>query len=168
MPQIHDTSYAWFRLLVTLVIAIFANTGMWAVITIMPTLETEFGTSRATTSLPFTMNMIGFALGNLVIGRIIDRIGVTLSVMAAAILSASAFLLSTLTGDIYLLAAVHLFLGFGTAAGFGPLITDISHWFLKQRGIAVALIASGNYLAGGSGLFFYPISSLKMAGGRLI
>ena len=149
MPQIHDTSYAWFRLLVTLVIAIFANTGMWAVITIMPALEAEFATSRATTSLPFTMNMIGFALGNLVIGRIIDRIGVTLSVMAAAILSATAFLLSTLTGDIYLLAAVHLFLGFGTAAGFGPLITDISHWFLKQRGIAVALIASGNYLAGG-------------------
>ena len=149
MPQIHDTSYAWFRLAVTLVIAIFANTGMWSVITIMPALEAEFATSRATTSLPFTMNMIGFALGNLVIGRIIDKIGVTLSVMAAAIVSAAAFLLSTVTGDIYLLAGVHLFLGFGTAAGFGPLITDISHWFLKQRGIAVALIASGNYLAGG-------------------
>ena len=149
MPQIHDTSYAWFRLAVTLVIAIFANTGMWAVITIMPALEAEFATSRATTSLPFTMNMIGFALGNLVIGRIIDKIGVTLSVMAAAIVSAAAFLLSTMTGDIYLLAGVQLFLGFGTAAGFGPLITDISHWFLKQRGIAVALIASGNYLAGG-------------------
>ena len=92
MPQIHDTSYAWFRLAVTLVIAIFANTGMWAVITIMPALEAEFATSRATTSLPFTMNMIGFALGNLVIGRIIDKIGVTLSVMAAAIVSAAAFL----------------------------------------------------------------------------
>ena len=149
MPQIHDTPYAWFRLLITLIIAIFANTGMWAVITIMPALEAEFVTSRAVTSLPFTMNMIGFAVGNLVIGQIIDRFGVTLSVMAAAICSASAFFLATLAGDIYLLAATHLLLGFGTAAGFGPLITDISHWFLKQRGIAVALIASGNYLAGG-------------------
>ena len=149
MPQIHDTPYAWFRLLITLIIAIFANTGMWAIITIMPALEAEFVTSRAVTSLPFTMNMIGFAVGNLVIGQIIDRFGVTLSVMAAAICSASAFFLATLAGDIYLLAALHLLLGFGTAAGFGPLITDISHWFLKQRGIAVALIASGNYLAGG-------------------
>jgi MFS family permease len=149
MPQIHDTPYAWFRLLITLIIAIFANTGMWAVITIMPALEAEFVTSRAVTSLPFTMNMIGFAVGNLVIGQIIDRFGVTLSVMVAAICSASAFFLATLAGDIYLLAAIHLLLGFGTAAGFGPLITDISHWFLKQRGIAVALIASGNYLAGG-------------------
>ncbi len=149
MPQIHDTPYAWFRLFITLIIAIFANTGMWAVITIMPALEVEFVTSRAVTSLPFTMNMIGFAVGNLVIGQIIDRFGVTLSVMAAAICSASAFFLATLAGDIYLLAGIHLLLGFGTAAGFGPLITDISHWFLKQRGIAVALIASGNYLAGG-------------------
>jgi len=149
MPQIHDTPYAWFRLLITLIIAIFANPGMWAVITIMPALEAEFVTSRAVTSLPFTMNMIGFAVGNLVIGQIIDRFGVTLSVMAAAICSALAFFLATLAGDIYLLAAIHLLLGFGTAAGFGPLITDISHWFLKQRGIAVALIASGNYLAGG-------------------
>ena len=149
MPQIHDTPYAWFRLLITLIIAIFANTGMWAVITIMPALEAEFVTSRAVTSLPFTMNMIGFAVGNLVIGQIIDRFGVTLSVMAAAICSALAFFLATLAGNIYLLAAIHLLLGFGTAAGFGPLITDISHWFLKQRGIAVALIASGNYLAGG-------------------
>ena len=91
MPQIHDTPYAWFRLLITLIIAIFANTGMWAVITIMPALEAEFVTSRAVTSLPFTMNMIGFAVGNLVIGQIIDRFGVTLSVMAAAICSASAF-----------------------------------------------------------------------------
>lgn len=149
MPQIHDTPYAWFRLLITLIIAIFANTGMWAVITIMPALEAEFVTSRAVTSLPFTMNMIGFAVGNLVIGQIIDRFGVTLSVMVATICSASAFFLATLAGNIYLLAAIHLLLGFGTAAGFGPLITDISHWFLKQRGIAVALIASGNYLAGG-------------------
>ena len=149
MPQIHDTPYSWFRLGITLIIAIFANTGMWAVITIMPALEAEFVTSRSVTSLPFTMNMLGFALGNLIIGRIIDRFGVTLSVMVAAILSASAFMLSTITSDIYMLAAVHLLLGFGTAAGFGPLITDISHWFLKQRGIAVALIASGNYLAGG-------------------
>jgi MFS family permease len=149
MPQIHDTPYAWFRLFITLIIAIFANTGMWAVITIMPALEAEFVTSRAVTSLPFTMNMIGFAVGNLVIGQIIDRFGVTLSVMVAAICSSSAFFLATLAGDIYLLAGIHLLLGFGTAAGFGPLITDISHWFLKQRGIAVALIASGNYLAGG-------------------
>jgi len=46
------------------------------------------------------------------------------------------------------LSMTHLLLGLGTAVGFGPLIADISHWFLKRRGIAVALVASGNYLSG--------------------
>ena len=148
-PSIHDSPYSWFRLIITLIIAIFANTGMWAVITIMPSLEADFDTARSVTSLPFTLNMIGFAVGNLVIGRIIDRIGVTISVIAAAIASGTAYFLSAQVNDFYLLTALHLLLGFGTAAGFGPLISDISHWFLRHRGIAVALIASGNYLAGG-------------------
>ena len=84
---VHDGSYSWFRLIVTLIIAIFANTGMWAVITIMPALETDFETARSVTSLPFTLNMIGFAVGNLVIGRVIDRFGVIISVIAAAMVS---------------------------------------------------------------------------------
>ena len=41
-----------------------------------------------------------------------------------------------------------LFRSIGTAVGFGPLIADISHWFERKRGIAVAIIASGNYLSG--------------------
>ncbi|MBT7219679.1 MAG: MFS transporter [Alphaproteobacteria bacterium] len=147
-PKIHDSSYSWFRLAITLTIAIFANTGMWAVITIMPALAAEFVTSRALTSLPFTFNMIGFAVGNLVIGVIIDRFGITISIISAALLSGLAYLLSTQADSIYFLSIVHLMLGFGCAAGFGPLITDISHWFLRRRGIAVALTASGNYLAG--------------------
>ena len=148
-PDVHDSPYSWFRLAITLIIAVFANTGMWAVITIMPSLEADFDTSRSVTSLPFTLNMIGFALGNLIIGRIIDRFGVTISVIAAAMASGTAYFLSSQVNDFYLLTALHLLLGFGTAAGFGPLISDISHWFLRHRGIAVALIASGNYLAGG-------------------
>ena len=117
-------------------------------ITIMPALEAEFVTSRALTSLPFTFNMIGFAVGNLVIGVIIDRFGITISIISAALLSGLAYLLSTQADSIYFLSIVHLMLGFGCAAGFGPLITDISHWFLRRRGIAVALTASGNYLSG--------------------
>ena len=148
-PDVHDSPYSWFRLVITLIIAVFANTGMWAVITIMPNLEADFDTARSITSLPFTLNMIGFALGNLIIGRIIDRVGVTISVIAAAMASGAAYFLSSQVNDFYLLTALHLLLGFGTAAGFGPLISDISHWFLRHRGIAVALIASGNYLAGG-------------------
>ena len=81
---------------------------MWAVITIMPALETDFETARSVTSLPFTLNMIGFAVGNLVIGRIIDRFGVIISVIAAAMASAIAYYLASQTQNFQLLTAFHL------------------------------------------------------------
>ncbi|AUQ98034.1 CynX/NimT family MFS transporter [Phaeobacter inhibens] len=143
-----DSRYSWTRLLITLAIATVANVGMWAVIVVMPAVEVEFGADRASASLPYTLTMIGFAVGNLVIGRLVDRFGITLALCAAALVSAISYGLAMLARDMIWLSAAHLFLGLGTAAGFGPLIADISHWFQRRRGIAVALVASGNYLSG--------------------
>jgi len=67
---------------------------------------------------------------------------VTLALIGAALLSAAGYGLATLAPSIATLSAAHLLLGIGTAVGFGPLIADISHWFLRRRGIAVALTAS--------------------------
>jgi MFS family permease len=68
--------------------------------------------------------------------------------MAAAALISAGFALAAVSTSVFLLSAFHLLLGFGSATFFGPLIADISHWFMRRRGIAVAIAASGNYLAG--------------------
>jgi len=47
-----------------------------------------------------------------------------------------------------MLSVAQLIVGFASAVGFGPLIADVSHWFVRRRGIAVAITASGNYLSG--------------------
>ena len=143
-----DSRIAWTRLLVTLAIATVANVGMWAVVVIMPAVEAEFGAGRAAAALPYTLTMIGFALGNLLIGRVVDRFGITRALIGAALAIAAGFALSTRMPSVPALALTHLLLGLGTAGGFGPLIADISHWFQRRRGIAVALVASGNYLSG--------------------
>ena len=146
--EIHDSAYSWLRLLVTLAIATVANVGMWSVVVVMPAIEADFAVGRAEASLPYTLTMIGFALGNLVIGRVVDRFGVTLALNGAAAAIALGFVLTTLAPSILLLSLAQLLVGLGTGVGLGPLIADISHWFLKRRGIAVALVASGNYLSG--------------------
>ncbi|MEP2031514.1 MAG: MFS transporter [Paracoccaceae bacterium] len=146
--NIHDSRYSWGRLLVTLAIATVANVGMWAVIIIMPALEAEFGAGRAVASIPYTLTMVGFAFGNLLVGRMVDRFGVTHALIGSAFAISLAYLWATVSGSILMLSVAHLLLGLGTAVGFGPLIADISHWFLRRRGIAVALVASGNYLSG--------------------
>ena len=147
-PDILDSRYSWLRLCLTLGVAIVANVGMWMVIAVLPAIEADFGTSRLWSSAPYTLTMIGFALGNFLVGRMVDRFGVMLSLQGAAVITSAAFALSALSQNIVVLSAIHLFLGLGTAVGFGPLIADISHWFHRQRGLAVALVASGNYLSG--------------------
>ncbi len=143
-----DSRYSWLRLCVTLAIALIGNVGMWAVIVILPAMQAEFGVDRAAASLPYTLTMVGFALGNLVLGRAVDRFGVTRAVIGATLLLGAGFVGAALSGGIVALSVLQFAIGFGSSVCFGPLIADISHWFFKRRGIAVALVASGNYLSG--------------------
>jgi len=145
---ITDSRYSWTRLGLTLFVATVINAGMWVIIVIMPAIEAEYGGTRAMASLPYTLAMVGFALGNYVIGRAVDHFGITASLIVAATMTAIGFGLATLSSSLLVLSFTQFLVGFASAVGFGPLIADISHWFVRRRGIAVAIAASGNYLSG--------------------
>lgn len=143
-----DSSYSWTRLALSLAAATVGNVGMWAIIVILPAVQAEFGTGRGGASVPYTLTMLGFALGNLLIGRMVDRHGIAPVLGGAALVSAAGFAVSALAPSVLVLALGQLLVGLGTAATFGPLIADVSLWFRRRRGIAVAVVASGNYLSG--------------------
>ncbi|MEM9049604.1 MAG: MFS transporter [Pseudomonadota bacterium] len=146
--RVLDSAYAWRRLGLTLLAGVVGNIGMWSIIVVMPAIEAEFGTDRGAASLPYTLTMIGFAFGNLLIGRAVDRYGIAASLAAASLFVAIGFALAAVAPSMGFLTAAQFIIGFGAAASFGPLIADISHWFRRRRGIAVAVAASGNYLSG--------------------
>ena len=143
-----DSSYAWMRLGVALVLGTIGSVGMWSFVVALPAVQADFGVARAEASLPFTLTMIGFGLGGIVMGRLADRLGIVLPVICGAIALGAGYGLSGIAGNIWQFALAQGLLGFGSAATFGPLMTDISHWFSRRRGIAVALASCGNYLAG--------------------
>ncbi|MGN6470178.1 MAG: MFS transporter [Rhizobiaceae bacterium] len=143
-----DGRYAWTRLAVSMLVATIGGVGMWAVVVVLPAVQAEFAVDRGEASLPYTMTMVGFAVGNVFIGRAIDRLGYMLPAIAAAIVMGCGFLLAAASGSILLFGLAQGLIGIGTAATFGPLIADLSHWFRKHRGKAVAAAACGNYLAG--------------------
>ena len=155
-----DTASSWRRLTICSVIGLFINIGIWSVVVVLPEIEREFNSSRASSALPYTFTLAGFAIGNFVIGSIVDRIGIAKATIYASLLVSSNFLLCSLSDSLFIITSSHFFLGLGTAVGFGPLIADITHWFVKRRGIAVAIIASGNYL---SGVVWSPLIGIMLS-----
>ena len=152
MPTIHsdiDSRYAWTRLVVSVLLATIGCAGMWVVVVVMPAVQAEFGIDRASASLPFTATMIGFAAGNVFVGRAVDRIGYWLPALVASLALGAGLILAAMSNSVWQFALAHgALVGLGSSAMFGPLIADISHWFRKRRGVAVATAAAGNYLAG--------------------
>ncbi|MGJ7036790.1 MFS family permease [Shinella sp. BE166] len=143
-----DSAYAWLRLALTLVLGTVACVGNWSVVVLLPTLQIEFDTVRGGASLPYTCTMLGFAFGGVAMGRLADRVGIVLPVLLGAFLLCIGYVLAAFTSNIWQFAALSVVIGLGSAAGFAPLISDLSHWFRKHRALAVAFAASGSYLSG--------------------
>jgi len=155
-----DSRYAWTRLWVTLALMTIGSGGMYVVAVVLPSVQAEFGVARADASLPYTAMMIGFGIGGTVMGRLADRFGVMVPVLIGSAGLGAGFVAAGSAPDIWLFSAAHgVLIGLlGCSATFAPLVADTSLWFVRRRGIAVAICASGNYLAGA----VWPLLALMM------
>ena len=95
-PYYPDSFYSLTRLIITLFIAIVGNAGMWAIVVIMPNLGEEFQVTRSVLSIPYTLTMLGFALGNVFLGRIVDRFGITKAIVLASLLNALGYVFASI------------------------------------------------------------------------
>jgi MFS family permease len=122
---------------------------MYVVSVVLPEVQAEFGVSRADASIPYTLSMLGFGIGGMWMGRWADRFGIARVAALGALGVASGFVLAGMSGGIIGFALAQGLLGLlGIASTFAPLLADTAQWWNKRRGIAVAVCASGNYLAG--------------------
>ena len=145
-----DSRYAVMRLLATLALMTIGSSGMYVVAVVLPAVQVDFGVARADASLPYTLTMIGFGFGGMLMGRLADRFGVTVPLVIGAAGMGLGFTAAAFAPNIWVFALAHgILIGLlGSSATFAPLIADTSLWFVRRRGIAVAVCASGNYLGG--------------------
>jgi len=145
-----DGPVAWARLATAVVLSTLGGVGMWSVVVVLPAVQAEFGVARGSAALSYTLTMLGFAVGGVLMGRLSDRFGIVRPVAGGGVALALGFVLAGLSGSFWQFAlAQGVLIGMlGSSATFAPLLADISLWFVRRRGIAVALCASGNYLAG--------------------
>src|SRR5712691_701200 len=148
-----ESLYACVRLGAALLLMTIGGAAMYGVVVALPALQAEFGVARAGASLPYTLTMIGFGVGGILMGRLSDRFGVMVPALVGTACLAIGFVAASLSGSLWQFSLAHgVLIGLlGCSATFAPLVADAALWFNRHRGIAVAICASGNYLAGAVG-----------------
>ena len=136
------------RLALAVLIASIGAVGMWAVVVVLPTVQAEFSATRGAVSLATTMIFMGFGLGGVITGRITDRFGIVAAMALSIAFLGVSFVLAGLAATLWQFIVVYFLIGLGTSATFAPLMAEASHWFERYRGLAVTIVASGNYIAG--------------------
>jgi MFS family permease len=122
--------------------------GMYGAAVALPAIQAEFGVTRSQASLPYTVTMIGFGFGGILMGRLADRYGVMIPVLIGIAALGLGFIAAGLAPSLLTFAIAQCLLigALGNAATFVPLVADASMWFTRRRGIAMRS-ARANYLA---------------------
>ena len=119
-----------------------------AVVALKP-MAAELGVPRSVPALAFSLAWLGTGIGGIMMGRIAERIGIRRVVMFGAVMVASGLGISSLGGVWHLYVGQGLLMGFlGNSCLFAPMVVYVSRWFDRRRGSALALISSGQYIAG--------------------
>jgi MFS family permease len=121
---------------------------MMAVVALKP-ISVDLGAVRSVPAAATSLSYIGAGLGGILMGWLTERISIRFIVTFGAMMIAIGMAISS-SGDV-----AHLYLGhtvfmglLGASCMFSPIMTYVSRWFDRRRGAAVALIASGQYVAG--------------------
>jgi MFS family permease len=118
------------------------------VVALKPIQET-LGTDRSVVALAGALVWVGTGLGGIMMGWLADRIGIRATVAIGAVMMAAGLAVSA-TGTVWGLYVGHgLLIGLvGNGAIYAPLVVYVTRWFDRRRGSALALISSGQYIAG--------------------
>lgn len=144
-----DSRTAWITATAALIILTLCYGAPLVSVVAMKLIAAELGTSRAVPAGAGSIVYIGAAFGGIAAGWLAGRLGVRRVVMFGAAMVAAGLVLSASGGMLELYAGHGVLMGlFGTACMFSPLITYVSRWFERRRGAAVALISSGQAVAG--------------------
>jgi MFS family permease len=104
----------------------------------------EFHWTRASTSLPFSLNLILCGVFGIIAGRISDRVGPRLVVTVGGIVLGSGYILMSRITNLWgLYLSYGIIVALGSSAMYVPLVSMVTRWFPRKRGLMVGIGVSG-------------------------
>jgi len=113
-------------------------------------IASEFGWSRAKTSLAFSFARVEGGIEGLIAGPLIDKYGPRFMVRVGWTMMAIGFILLHFVNSYWMyILAYTVFLSLGANAGlYMSLQTAIAKWFHRRRGLAMGALTTGSALGG--------------------
>jgi MFS family permease len=144
-----ESRQSWHAALLTLAILSLSFGSPLLAVVGLRDIQAAMHTDRSVVSLASALVWIGNGVGGIPMGWLADRIGIRKTVALGAVSMAAGLALSSL-GTVWALYVGHgLLIGLlGNGAIYAPLLVYVSRWFDRRRGTALALISSGQYIAG--------------------
>jgi len=144
-----DSRRAWISAIAALAILVIAHGAPLVSVVALKTIAQDLGTSRGGPSAVPALVYVGAAVGGIFAGWLAGRLGARLVVLFGGVMIAAGLVVSSLGGLSTLYVGHGLLIGlFGASCMMSPLLTYVSLWFERHRGQAIALISSGQSLAG--------------------
>ena len=113
-----ESAYAWLRLATSVLISTVGSVGLWSYVVALPVVQADFGASRADASLAYTLTMIGFGLGAVAIGGLIDRYGIVGPLVMASVALGLGFIASGVAPDLFTFSIANFVIGVGSSGAF--------------------------------------------------
>src|SRR5580692_11274620 len=150
-----ESRESWKAAWTTLAILSISYGSPLVIVVGMKPMQEALGTERSVLALAGALVWVGTGSGGILMGWLADRIGVARTVVIGTCMIAAGLALSSV-GTIWALYVGHALLGFlGNGGVYPPLLVYVSRWFERRRGAAIALISSGQYVAGVVWPFFF-------------
>jgi MFS family permease len=149
-----ETRASWVIASVSLVILGIAFGSPWVAVVALKTIAAETGGARSVPAFASSLAWFGSGLGGIAMGWLADRYGVRWTALAGTAMIAIGLAIASF-GHVWLGEVNALYIGHGVFVGLlgigglnAPLYVYVSRWFDRRRGSALALISSGQYIAG--------------------
>jgi len=149
-----ETRSSWVVASISLVIMGVAFGGPWISVVALKVIAAEMGGARSVPAFASSLAWFGAGVGGIAMGYLADKYGVRWTAMFGAVMIGVGLVVSAY-GAPWLGHANALYIGHGVFIGLignaglnAPLYVYVSRWFDRRRGSALALISSGQYIAG--------------------
>jgi MFS family permease len=148
-PVSIESRNSWIAACIVLgLLSISYGSPLLAVVGLKPITD-SLDTQRELVALASALTWLGTGIGGIIMGQAAERFGIRITVSFGAAMIALGLAISA-SGGLWALIVGHaLFVGvLGNGALYPPLLVYVSRWFDRRRGMALALISSGQYIAG--------------------